>query len=58
MRFWSVFRKAVREQKRDLWVLGLSLAFAPFKTAYITNLPVVVDNIRHVSSIMFFSIPN
>ena len=29
MRFWSVFRKAVREQKRDLWVLGLSLAFAP-----------------------------
>ena len=29
MRFWSVFRKAVREQKRDLWILGLSLAFAP-----------------------------
>ena len=29
MRFWSVFRKAVREQKRDLWVLALSLAFAP-----------------------------
>jgi ABC-2 type transport system permease protein len=29
MRFWSVFRKAVREQKRDLWLLGLSLAFAP-----------------------------
>jgi ABC-2 type transport system permease protein len=29
MRFWSVFRKTLREQKRDLWVLGLSLAFAP-----------------------------
>jgi len=29
MRLWSVFRKSVREQKRDLWVLGLSLAFAP-----------------------------
>jgi ABC-2 type transport system permease protein len=29
MRFWSVFRKALREQKRDLWLLGLSLAFAP-----------------------------
>jgi ABC-2 type transport system permease protein len=29
MRFWSVFRKVVREQKRDLWVLGLSLVFAP-----------------------------
>lgn len=26
---WSVFRKSVREQKRDLWVIGLSLAFAP-----------------------------
>ncbi len=29
MRFWSVLRKCAREQKRDLWVLGLSLAFAP-----------------------------
>ena len=29
MRFWSVFRKCALEQKRDLWVLGLSLAFAP-----------------------------
>jgi len=29
MRFWSVFRKAVREQKRDIWVLALSLVFAP-----------------------------
>jgi len=29
MRFWNVFRKTVREQKRDLWVLALSLAFAP-----------------------------
>jgi ABC-2 type transport system permease protein len=29
MRFLSVFRKCVREQQRDLWVLGLSLAFAP-----------------------------
>ena len=28
-RCWSVFRKCAREQKRDLWVLGLSLAFAP-----------------------------
>jgi ABC-2 type transport system permease protein len=28
-RLWSVFRKSVREQKRDLWVIGLSLAFAP-----------------------------
>jgi ABC-2 type transport system permease protein len=28
-RLWSVFRKSVREQKRDLWVVGLSLAFAP-----------------------------
>lgn len=28
-RFLSVFRKSAREQKRDLWVLGLSLAFAP-----------------------------
>ncbi len=29
MRFLSVFRKSAREQKRDLLVLGLSLAFAP-----------------------------
>lgn len=29
MRFLSVVLKSAREQKRDLWVLGLSLAFAP-----------------------------
>ncbi len=29
MRLWQVFAKNVREQKRDLWVIGLSLAFAP-----------------------------
>lgn len=29
MKILSVFRKSLREQKRDLWVLGLSLAFAP-----------------------------
>ncbi|MFC1997931.1 ABC-2 transporter permease [Chloroflexota bacterium] len=29
MKFLSVLRKCAREQKRDLWVLGLSLAFAP-----------------------------
>ena len=29
MRLLSVLRKCAREQKRDLWVLGLSLAFAP-----------------------------
>jgi ABC-2 type transport system permease protein len=29
MRLWNVFIKSVREQKRDLWVVGLSLAFAP-----------------------------
>lgn len=29
MRTWQVFLKSVREQKRDLWVIGLSLAFAP-----------------------------
>lgn len=28
-RLLSVLRKCAREQKRDLWVLGLSLAFAP-----------------------------
>ena len=29
MRLWNVFVKSIREQKRDLWVVGLSLAFAP-----------------------------
>ncbi len=29
MRLFSVFRKSFRESKRDLWVLLLSLAFAP-----------------------------
>jgi ABC-2 type transport system permease protein len=29
MRLWNVFIKSIREQKRDLWVVGLSLAFAP-----------------------------
>lgn len=29
MRLWNVFLKCAREQKRDLWVLMLSLAFAP-----------------------------
>ncbi|RPH98580.1 MAG: ABC transporter permease [Calditrichaeota bacterium] len=29
MRLWQVFIKSIREQKRDLWVVGLSLAFAP-----------------------------
>ena len=29
MRLWNVFIKSVREQKRDLWVVGLSLIFAP-----------------------------
>ncbi len=29
MRFISLFRKHFREQKRDLWVLALSMAFAP-----------------------------
>lgn len=29
MRLWQVFVKSAREQKRDLWVVGLSLAFAP-----------------------------
>jgi ABC-2 type transport system permease protein len=29
MRLWQVFIKSVREQKRDLWVICLSLAFAP-----------------------------
>jgi len=29
MRLLSIFRKSAREQKRDLWLLGLSLVFAP-----------------------------
>jgi ABC-2 type transport system permease protein len=29
MRLWQVFIKSVREQKRDLWVICLSLVFAP-----------------------------
>lgn len=29
MKLLSVLRKCAREQRRDLWVLGLSLAFAP-----------------------------
>ncbi len=29
MRIWSVFRKSVRESKRDLWTVLLSMAFAP-----------------------------
>jgi ABC-2 type transport system permease protein len=29
MRFFAVFRKCAREQKRDLWVLALSVAFTP-----------------------------
>ncbi len=29
MRIWSVFRKNVRESKRDLWTVLLSMAFAP-----------------------------
>lgn len=29
MRILSVLRKCAREQKRNLWILGLSLAFAP-----------------------------
>lgn len=29
MRIWSVFRKSWRESKRDLWVVLLSMAFAP-----------------------------
>lgn len=30
MRLWLVFKKTWREMLRDPWVLGLSLAFAPF----------------------------
>jgi ABC-2 type transport system permease protein len=33
MRTWQVFVKSVREQKRDLWVILLSLAFAPLFVA-------------------------
>lgn len=29
MRAWRVFVKTVREQRRDLWVVGLSVVFAP-----------------------------
>jgi len=29
LRIWNIFVKCAREQKRDLWLLGLSLAFAP-----------------------------
>jgi ABC-type multidrug transport system permease subunit len=29
VRLLSIFRKSIREQKHDLWVLGVSLAFAP-----------------------------
>lgn len=30
MRLWIVFRKTMREIARDRWMLGLTLAFAPF----------------------------
>jgi ABC-2 type transport system permease protein len=30
MRFLNVFRKTLREMSRDKWMLGLTLAFAPF----------------------------
>lgn len=30
MRLWTVFRKTMREISRDKWMLGLTLAFAPF----------------------------
>ena len=30
MRSWIVFRKTLREIGRDKWMLGLTLAFAPF----------------------------
>ena len=33
MRLWQVFIKSIREQKRDLWVICLSLAFAPLFVA-------------------------
>jgi ABC-2 type transport system permease protein len=29
MRLWNIFTKCIREQKRDLWILLLSVAFAP-----------------------------
>lgn len=29
MRLWQIFLKNLREQRRDLWVIGLSWAFAP-----------------------------
>jgi len=35
MKLFNVFQKCAREQRRDLWVVGLSLAFAPlFVTIY------------------------
>ena len=30
MRAWTVFLKTLREMSRDKWMLGLTLAFAPF----------------------------
>jgi len=30
MRLWSVFLKTLREMSRDPWMLGLTMAFAPF----------------------------
>ena len=30
MRVWIIFRKTMREITRDKWMLGLTLAFAPF----------------------------
>jgi ABC-2 type transport system permease protein len=30
MRVWTIFRKTMREISRDKWMLGLTLAFAPF----------------------------
>ncbi len=30
MKFWSVFRKSMREQMRDIWLLSLILLAAPF----------------------------
>ena len=29
MKIWSVFRKSLHESKRDLWIVLLSMAFAP-----------------------------
>ena len=30
MRAFSVFRKTLREMSREAWLLGLTIAFAPF----------------------------